>query len=284
MTSPETIAVDLGGTKLRLAAKNVNNGLVEWEQKAVSPERLPTILKHMWKKMGWTNVGRLIVGSKGVWTRSERQSLLIELKGLAKITTVMSDVELALQGAFAPHLHTTQRVLLVAGTGSIAVGLTGGGRLVRSGGLGPPTGDAGSGWWIGKEFLRHWTDPRRRQNHKRSVPRRSIRQIADLAKTVVAHAPSDPVCSKIVRTAQSHLAQLVFDIRKKMNSHSPLWLSWGGSLMDNMSFRNGVLAALKKRHPHLFHFVTPKDSPARIAARHPTRIFSTIPSRIPPRL
>lgn len=279
MMSPTVVAVDLGGSRLRLVATQVKGNGVEWERKAVSPANLPAVLEHAWKKMGWIGVERLIVGSKGVWTLSERQVLHGQLKGLAKTVTVMSDIELALHGAFAPFPQKAQRVLLVAGTGSMALGLTKSGRLVRAGGLGPPKGDEGSGWWIGHKFLREQP----RKVHKKIASRASVRQIANLAKNVIARATTDPVCSKIVQEAQAHLAQLVMDVSHKMKNRSPIRVSWGGSLLANETFRNGVLSILQKQFPHRFRFIPPGESPARAAAHSPNSIPSKTPRPIPPR-
>ena len=275
MTSPETVAIDLGGTKLRLAA----SGSAEWEQKAVPPSRLPAVLKHVWKKRGWTEVGRLIVGSKGIWTLAERAHLRAQLKGLAGIVTVMSDVELALHGAFAPFSRPAHRIMIAAGTGSLALGLTEKGRLVRAGGLGPPKGDEGSGWWIGREFLRR----RRRTGKNKSAGRLSVRQIAGLAKYVIARADTDELCSMIVHDAQYHLAQLVMHASYRMKTRSPILLSWGGTLMENEVFRNGVLQDLQQVLFYRYRFVPPEGSPARTAAAHPERIPLKTPRAIPPR-
>ncbi|MDR2158606.1 MAG: hypothetical protein LBP23_00905, partial [Treponema sp.] len=42
---------------------------------------------------------------------------------------------------------------LIAGTGSVALGRSGDGRLVRSGGLGYMLGDEGSAAWIGRTAI-----------------------------------------------------------------------------------------------------------------------------------
>ncbi len=281
MTSPTVVAVDLGGSRLRLVASKVKSEFVQWEQKAVSPTALPAVLKRMWKKLGWSEAERLIVGSKGVWTRPERQAMKTALAGLAKTVTVMSDIELALHGAFAPFPLSGPKILIVGGTGSMALGLTEKGRLVRAGGLGPPKGDEGSGWWIGKKWLERTDLPK--YSAKASRFRPTVRQIAGLAKRVIAHAATDPVSSKIVEEAQHHLARLVLKVAQKMNPRSPILLSWGGSLLENPAFRAGVLADLQKQSPLRFRIVPPGDSPAVIAARNPKIIPRDRPRHIPGR-
>jgi N-acetylglucosamine kinase-like BadF-type ATPase len=60
------------------------------------------------------------------------------------------DEEIALDAAF----HGGSGVLVVAGTGSNAVGRCSSGRLLGAGGWGPVIGDEGSGTWIGLEAIR----------------------------------------------------------------------------------------------------------------------------------
>ncbi len=281
MMSPTVVAVDLGGSRLRLAATDVKGKCIEWEKKTVSPTDLPAVLKRTWKRGGWGEVERLIVGSKGVWTRAERHAMKKALFGLAKTITVMSDIELALHGAFAPYSPPIPKMMIVAGTGSMALGITEKDRLIRAGGLGPANGDEGSGWWIGKQWMEKMG--REKRGRQTSSVRPSVRQIAGLAKRVIARAATDPACAKIVGEAQRHLARLGWEVAEKMNPRSPILLSWGGSLLENPAFRAGVMTALRKQSPHRFRFVPPGDSPARTASLHPNLFPNNPPRHIPSR-
>jgi N-acetylglucosamine kinase-like BadF-type ATPase len=60
------------------------------------------------------------------------------------------DEEIALDAAFAGG----PGILVVAGTGSNAIGRAAGGELFGAGGWGPVLGDEGSGYWIGLEAIR----------------------------------------------------------------------------------------------------------------------------------
>lgn len=60
------------------------------------------------------------------------------------------DEEIALNAAF----RNGPGIMVIAGTGSIAVGRTRAGNLVRAGGWGPNLADDGSGYWIGRQALR----------------------------------------------------------------------------------------------------------------------------------
>lgn len=76
------------------------------------------------------------------------RAALEEAFGAARTLTVVSDAEAARLGA----LNGEDGVLLIAGTGSIAVGRFGD-EAVRCGGWGPVMGDEGSGYWIGRRAL-----------------------------------------------------------------------------------------------------------------------------------
>ena len=85
-----------------------------------------------------------------MWTAPERERARAALAPLAPTVRIMSDVEAAYLGA----LGTGAGVLLLAGTGSIALGRDAAGRWHRAGGLGPLLGDEGSAFWIGRAWLR----------------------------------------------------------------------------------------------------------------------------------
>src|SRR5262249_40861561 len=56
--------------------------------------------------------------------------------------------------AYAGAIGLMPGVLLIAGTGSIAIGRKPDGSMLRVGGWGPHFGDEGSGFWIGREAVR----------------------------------------------------------------------------------------------------------------------------------
>ncbi len=76
---------------------------------------------------------------------------LLGARNLAGTVSVGTDVDAALRDAFC---RDEAGILLICGTGSIAVGTRPEGRRVRAGGWGPVLGDEGSGYWIGVAGLR----------------------------------------------------------------------------------------------------------------------------------
>lgn len=93
----------------------------------------------------------LVVGAAGVGREAEREELRAALRTheLADRLLITTDVELAMAAAFG----TGPGLLLVAGTGSIALHRDAAGVIRRAGGHGWQMGDEGSGYWIGRAAL-----------------------------------------------------------------------------------------------------------------------------------
>jgi N-acetylglucosamine kinase-like BadF-type ATPase len=93
----------------------------------------------------------LVAGLAGVGRTKTREAVQERLAeaGLARRIQVETDVAVAFHDAFGEG----PGILLVGGTGSVALARTPGGRSLRSGGWGAVAGDEGSGWWIGIQAL-----------------------------------------------------------------------------------------------------------------------------------
>jgi len=93
----------------------------------------------------------LCVGASGVGREAERMALYqaLSVHALAQELIVETDAAIALAEAFGDRAG----ILLIAGTGSIAVGRGPAGVLGRAGGWGPVMGDEGSGSWITRRAL-----------------------------------------------------------------------------------------------------------------------------------
>ncbi len=88
----------------------------------------------------------LVIGAAGAGRSAEREELhaALDEQRLAWRVLVTTDAELAREAAFEGNAG----VLLVAGTGSIAVARDAAGATRRAGGLGWRMGDQGSAYWI----------------------------------------------------------------------------------------------------------------------------------------
>jgi N-acetylglucosamine kinase-like BadF-type ATPase len=236
MVTPAFVGVDNGGTWIRLIGLD-KKGRRVWSLKKRSPtvQDLPAFLKTHLKRFHGKLDG-LAVGSRGVWKKIARQSVKRKLQGLAKNIVVMSDVEAAWAAAFR-----SQGIVVIAGTGSIAYGRTSTGRFARAGGLGPEKGDEGSGYWIGKEWLRR----------TKTLPifrKTQVRTIAALAPTVLRRARrGNRVAVEIVRLAQWELGQLVRTLLHDLKLKSAP-VACAGSVLQDLWFRRGFWRALSPLH------------------------------------
>src|SRR5207237_1641869 len=178
---------DGGGTGVRVAVwadRRVVTTIVPADRDL---EQLASVLRAMWRRRRWDRrrVAALVVASRGLWTPADRLILALALRGLAARVHVISDAQAALLGA----LGKRPGVLLLSGTGSIVVGRNARGRWARAGGLGPILGDEGSGFWLGREWLR----ARVRDGHllpalRASHGRDPVKSMADMARDVPARA------------------------------------------------------------------------------------------------
>ena len=145
------MGADVGGTRARVLAVERDGRRLRAEGPA-GPTRDPAEpLTRLWRRLG---IGRgdvdvLVVAARGVWTAAERARAERRLAGLARRVQAISDVEAAFRGALGDQAG----VLVLAGTGSIALGRDALGRWARAGGLGPLVGDEGSAFWIGRRWI-----------------------------------------------------------------------------------------------------------------------------------
>jgi glucosamine kinase len=116
---------------------------------------LEVLLDQLLSELGWkAGDGPLFLclALAGAGRAEEQEAIagLVRARGWATGVQVVSDARAALEGAHggAPGL------ILIAGTGSIAMGKNNAGQVARAGGWGPLLGDEGSGYRIGLEALR----------------------------------------------------------------------------------------------------------------------------------
>src|SRR2546428_3692443 len=197
------VGVDAGGTWVRVRALADARPVASVAHPARAVPELATFLHNLWRRRGWTRarVDALVVASRGVWLPRERRALRRRLAGLARRVNVIADVE----AAWHATLGAERGVLVLAGTGSIALGRDARGRWARAGGLGPLLGDEGSAFWIGREWLRATADERARRRF--ATAPQPVSTVAALAPRVVARARrGHRVAGRIVSAAQAHLA------------------------------------------------------------------------------
>jgi len=161
------IGIDGGGTRTRGIIRKGDEKLAEATAGSTrigavgvgeSCERLLTMIEDLCEKaeIDSSEIDAVIIGLAGVWLEDEKLRSNKLLKTLARgqdmtlnDIIVTSDAELALEGAF----EGSNGIVMIVGTGSIAIGKAAKGKFVRCGGWGIELDDEGSGAWIGREGL-----------------------------------------------------------------------------------------------------------------------------------
>ncbi len=161
------IGIDGGGTRTRAILKRGDEILSQTTAGTTrvgsvgvgeSCERLLTIITDLCDQaeLDTSEIDVVVAGLAGVWLDEEKQRSTHLLKTLARTQNIplndviiTSDAEIAIEGAFAGR----NGIVLIVGTGSIAIGKIGKDKFVRCGGWGIELDDEGSGAWIGREGL-----------------------------------------------------------------------------------------------------------------------------------
>jgi glucosamine kinase len=154
------LGADVGGTSARVALFDGDSerarvegagGPMRSGQGAALASLLAQLSRPLLLRSGHVRADALVVGAAGAGRESERRELQEALgaERLAWSVIVTTDAELARAAAFAG----APGVLLIAGTGSIAVARDATGQARRVGGLGWRMGDQGSGYWLAARAL-----------------------------------------------------------------------------------------------------------------------------------
>jgi len=232
--------VDLGGTWVRVAVSGAAPRAYRGPTPGVAG--LPALLARLWRRwrLSRRTLAALGVASRGIWTRGERQALARRLRRFAPRVVVISDVE----AAYLAALGAVPGVLLLAGTGAIALGRDRHGRFARAGGLGPLLGDDGSAFAIGRAWLRDAVAPARARGLATAPD--AVARVAALAPGVLRRARlGDRTARRIVREAQQALAALAGRTARTLRLRPPVTLSWAGGLLGHAPFRAGVWRHLR---------------------------------------
>lgn len=237
------VVVDLGGTWVRVTASGAPRRAFKGRTPGVAG--LPALLARLWRRwrLSRGDLAALGVASRGIWTPGERRALGRRLRRFAPRVVVISDVEAAYLAALGGH----PGVLLLAGTGSIALGRDHRGRFTRSGGLGPLLGDDGSAFSIGRAWLRAGSIGSVRVRRLATAPD-AVARVAALAPSVLRRARAgNRGARRVVREAQEALADLVASTAQPLRLRRPIAVSWAGGLLGDRHFRSGVWRALRRR-------------------------------------
>jgi hypothetical protein len=202
-----SLGLDLGRSWLHFClADDDGRVLRRGRLPAIPWQRLPDVLPRLRRRLRFRGLRRLTIGSTGLWGPESLAAARRLLKPWAGRVAAVSDVELAHAAAFGGG----PGVLVVAGTGSIAVARDRRGRWRRAGGWGQLLGDEGSGFWIGRAALR---DPILRRRLRLGPPAlpptpESVRLVAGLAPRVLRLVRTESRARRVRDQAVRHLVQL----------------------------------------------------------------------------
>ena len=151
------IGLDIGGTKTR--GVRFEDGVVVRDESVgsanvqnVSRETAAANLAELFGRIGGGRVDTVLAGAGGIDTDDDARALaaLIEPHVPGAAVSVVHDSRLLLAAG-----RTSTGVAVIAGTGSAAWGKNAAGQEARAGGWGYLLGDEGSGYWLGREAVRH---------------------------------------------------------------------------------------------------------------------------------
>jgi N-acetylglucosamine kinase-like BadF-type ATPase len=226
------LGIDLGRTWLRACLANAEGRVLRRSRlPAVAWQRLPEVLPRLRRRLRFSGLRRLTLGSTGLWNPESRANARRLLRPCAGRVVAVSDVELAHAAAFGggPGL------LVVAGTGSIAAARDRRGRWQRAGGWGQLLGDEGSGFWIGRAALRDPLLRRRLRLGFTALPPtpESVRFAASLAPRVLRLARADSRARRVRDAAVRHLTALARQAVRGLQLERPIAVCcWGGVFRD----------------------------------------------------
>lgn len=243
--APVALGLDAGGTQTRWAVVAQDGAVLAGGElqgfsalqvhDASGRQTVAQVLDQLARQVGSVAppVRRVCAGVTGLGAPDEPaagvlRGLLAQALGLdSSAIHVTSDIEVAYRDVFAPGAG----YLVYAGTGSIAAYFDTAGTFHRAGGRGGVLDDAGGGYWIAREALRHiWrTEDERPGAWRESVmAQRVFEQLGGsdwpttrrfvyggergamgrLALAVAAAADADPLARQILHNAGTELARL----------------------------------------------------------------------------
>jgi len=287
------IGIEGGGTKSRAAALSTDRRVLGRAQgggmnlQNTPEERLKETLPHLVERFR-TRLGRpsgLCAGLAGCDRIQDKQKLKGLLKDLFPGTPVIaeSDARVALYGA----LEEEPGILVISGTGSVAIGQDGQGKVARAGGWGYLLGDEGSGYSIGREALRSCLYGRKTKLEslvRKALKVKKIEQVIpwihaqeDVPKTLAWVAPlvfqaasrKDPAALEIVEAAASALSDLCLDTAEALRLDRPKAAFGGGLLTRSTPLARRLRELLEAR----FLLVHPRNDPVAGAALLALRTF-----------
>jgi N-acetylglucosamine kinase-like BadF-type ATPase len=289
------IGFDCGATKSECAAANIIGNILHSITggsanflvigAAEASENILSLIEGCKAKLKfkYDEIKCIVIGAAGAGREEDAEKLRSSLLNLAsekgiqlKSVTVMSDAQIALEGAFPSKPGS----ILIAGTGSIIYGKDKDGKIYRTGGFGRIIGDEGSGYSIGRKALhyvaKYYDGSGERSEiinliadkHNIKSPEELIKKVykenfdvASVAELVLdSTSKGDITAIAILEEETDELIQQLKALMKKMNVDE-LNVSFAGSLVVNKNVYSDMLTEKIKFYLPSLSIVTPEYSP-----------------------
>jgi len=262
------IGIDGGGTNCRLIAVDeqlnqilaIDGGSTNTASNTLVSvsETFNRLFSLLFSQHGLTKEGclGLCIGNSGLDNEASFKKInnIIDKVGFSCPITIVNDGVIALASA----TRGNPGVIIISGTGSIAYGLDTDGNIIRCGGWGPMFDAIGSGYWIGKEALKHAFyayDGRGPDTVLTQVIKEAfyitdlpdcLEQLygekalnkADIAKIAIeveqgAQVYGDAVCMQILNEAADGLVKMANAVLKRTGTLSKHITVSGGCILNN---------------------------------------------------
>ena len=228
------LGVDRGGTWTRVAAFDARLRRIKTARFRTSSLRsLPSKLVPLISGWGAASAP-LVIASRGVFSKKWKKPFLLKaLAGKLHLADVISDAEAAHYAAF----QGGSGLLLIAGTGAVVfAGKTG--AFKKTGGFNPPSGDPGSGRWLGRCYLQKLG---RKADDSANAHGRTA---AHAARLLARAERGDGDCALLAAAAWHEISELLKSAAG--GGGGTVTVSLAGGLMENPYFRNGFLKAARR--------------------------------------
>jgi N-acetylglucosamine kinase-like BadF-type ATPase len=247
--------VDRGGTWTRIAAIDARRRLLKAVRfrtgpLAVLPKKLRTVLAR------WPGgaAAPLVIATRGAFSRGQIKIFLTRaLAGRLNLADVISDAEAAHFAFFGGEPGH----LLIAGTGAVVFSGSAGG-FRKTGGFNPPSGDPGSGRWLGRQYLKHLG------RLSEAGPMGHGRCAAYAAKLLARAERGDKTCALMAAAAQHELAVILKAAAG--TGRGDVRTGLAGGLMESDYFRAGFKRAAREALRGRKLVFTPAGANAAVAA------------------
>lgn len=239
---PAAAGADRGASWTRFCAVD-RRGKVLVRDKVPTREirSFPSMIKVFLDHCGAPRGIPVFVATRGAFSNTwKKEFIAASLAGRADTVGVISDAE----AAYGSALGNVKGVLLIAGTGSVALAPDGRGGFIKAGGHAPEGGDPGSGLWLGLAWLKL---KGKKAPSGEGAPGKAA---AFAAEAVKKAREGDPSALELAELSWNELAGLAGELRDDgflPDGRGPLPAALWGGLTDDPWFRAGLVRALEKR-------------------------------------